>query len=497
MIKGIMNLLVFAITLFFPFQIISSSQGQEIGKVYTFTYSEIRSFMNFVVPAKYIGLLDDIRNAKIEGKSNKEISLLIKERYGLTEEDLGPICREMKIPPVLIDYTRDIMLNRKPILRLIVKGAITIPKGSPQYTDLIENLVPSFMRMMDEFKDHVQIKVQLYPGGVLGDEPDFIRKMKLGELQFAGGTLSMGEMISPALSVFDLPFLFDYEPKIYYDDLSYCQIDWILGKASATINRLLEENGFILAGLSDGGGYASILTGKVQIRKADDLKKITFFAFPQSRIAGEINKAFGFGKTIVCNLYKIPALIATGMLDSMICCWYAAILSQSTPYFKYVTDYPIRGVIGGIGIQSKEMSDGLLDMAKIGGIFVGITGKDALKMSRKILVEQNRVAKEVMRRKMRILESKAKQELLNSGTFELVKIPEAELEKIKNKILPLYNQLADKKGSYPKWFLEEILKYREEYRSLKKRGKLTDRWYKKGIYPDGYDEFAWARTRGK
>ena len=49
-------------------------------------------------------------------------------------------------------------------------------------------------------------------------------------------------------------------------------------------------------------------------------------------------------------------------------------------------------------------------------------------------------------------------------------------------------EFADKK--YPKALLEEILKYREEYRKLKAQDKLK-KWQDKGIMPDGDSKDEW------
>ena len=98
-----------------------------------------------------------------------------------------------------------------------------------------------------------------------------------------------------------------------------------------------------------------------------------------------------------------------------------------------------------------------------------------------------------MRRNLRIKEADARRQIINKGIFKLVKFPEKEVEKLKAKILPLYSKLADKRGTYPKWFLDDVLKYREEYRKYKKEGKLNSGWLKKGIFPDGYEPTAWIQ----
>jgi len=136
------------------------------------------------------------------------------------------------------------------------------------------------------------------------------------------------------------------------------------------------------------------------------------------------------------------------------------------------------------------------DMVKLGNSFgpmMGLNKPDMLKITRKLLYSFCNGVKEILRCNLRVKEGEARRRILKSGIYKIVKLPEAELNKIKNKILPLYSKLADKKGTYPKWFLDEVLKYRDEYRKFKKEGKLTKSWYKKCIYPDGFDPYKWTR----
>ncbi len=471
--------------------------ADETDRVYSISFAELKSLLNICVPHRYSKLMDTVLAAKKENKTPKEIEKILLLQFNIKKSDLLPLLKKMNVPDKMEDFCTDMMLNKNPVLELVIKGAVTAPKYSPQY-NMAKKFIKDIKKTLSTMGSNFNIRVVLYPGGVMGDEPDFIRKVRLGQLQFASGTLAMGEMVCPALSVFDLPFLFDYEPRLYYDELKYCEIDWIFGKAAPTINRLLEENGFILGGIVDVGGYINIASLNVPIRTAADLKKITFYALPYSRIAGDVNEACGFNKTIVCKIFDMPAMVATGMLNSGPCAWYTQILMQAlSSTFKYVTSFPIRGYMGGISLQSKDMYEDLLKIAGISEVFTGITKEAALNSARNILLLQYKTIKEEVRYKIRSLEAKSRKVIIEKKIYEVVEMKDEEIEKIKSRVLPLYYELADKKGKYPKWFLDEILSYREEYRKFKKEGKLTDKWYKEGIYPDGYDEYAWIKTWGE
>ena len=485
--------MTFFFTVGFLLVIAHSITAQDKTKIYKFNFGQMKSLTNFVVPQKYKAMWNDIIRAKKKGKNEQQILKMTKRKYKIGLEEYDSVIKDMGFQGKFVNYIKDIMLNRNSVMKLIFKGAVTPPKGTPQYDDAVEAVLPTMHEAIKPYMDKIRVQPVLYPGGVLGDEPDYIRKIKLGEVQWAGGTIVMGEMVAPEVSVFDLPFIFDYEPKEYYDDLSFCQIDWILDKASPQINEFLMKRGFLLVGLLDGGGYECIATSKIPVSKADDLKKLTFFMFPQARIAADINKAYGFKKTLVCKIWDIPSIAATGMLDSVVCCWYWHIIIQGTPYYKYVTDFPIRGFMAAIALAQKAFFDDIVKLCTGLGPMFGIDGREGTKMVKNLLTVINKSIKSVMRRNLRIKEAEARREILKKGIYKMVKFPEEEIEKLKAKILPLYTKLADKKGTYPRWFLDDILKYRAEYRKYKKEGKLTSKWYKKGIFPDGYEPTAWIQ----
>jgi len=475
------------------FLIASSLYAKQNTKIYSFDFHAIKPLSNLVIPDKYRTFWEDILNAKKEGKTSEEIISMTKSKHGIGEEDYKSVLKEMGITNKLTGYVKDCMLNKKPVLQMLFKAALTPPKGTAQYNDIIEAILPSIFETLKPHKDKFRFKNIIYAGGILGDEPDYIRKIKLNEIQWAGGSLALGEMVSPAISLFDLPFLFDYEPDLYYYKNSYCAIDWMLDKIAPSINQIFEKRGYILMALADGGSWECIATNDQPVTKVEDFKKYTFFMFPQSRIAGEINKAMGFKKTIVCKAWDIPSLAASGMLDSMICCWYWHIIMQATPYYKYITDYPLRGFNSGIAMIQKEMCYGLVKMGKSFGPMMGMKKSDMLKLIRKLLSSFWAGGKDVVRRNLRIKEGEARRKLLQTGIYKEIKFPEAEIKKLKKKIIPLYTSLADKKGTYPKWLLDEMLGYRAEYRKYKREGKLTKRWYDKCIYPDGYDPYKWTK----
>ena len=84
----------------------------------------------------------------------------------------------------------------------IIKLATLVPDGS---------VWDKIMRTMgSEWSQGTQGRVQLrvFPGGVAGDEPDVVRKMRIGQLQAAAVTTIGLTEIDPAFKMFAIPMFF-------------------------------------------------------------------------------------------------------------------------------------------------------------------------------------------------------------------------------------------------------------------------------------------------
>ena len=80
-------------------------------------------------------------------------------------------------------------------------------------------------RMGAEWKKETagRVSIRVYPGGIQGDEPDLIRKMRIGQLQ--GAVLSASGLgdIEPAFRIFETPMFFrtdgETRPFIFQEEL--------------------------------------------------------------------------------------------------------------------------------------------------------------------------------------------------------------------------------------------------------------------------------------
>lgn len=360
-------------------------------------------------------------------------------------------------------------------LQILFKGASVAPEGSSwlNYLDEVQVLLDKELSGL--------LKVKFYAGGVLGDEADTIRKMRMKQLHLLGVTnMGLTKMI-PELCVFELPFLFDWEPELFYTG-KRTQVDYIIEKLEPTISKYAGLHGYQLGGLLETCFDA--FGSKIKLQKADDLKKMQFWIFRGDRIRGEIAAAYGL-KTTPMELYDVAQALSTGMIDSTMVGWYVSIVLQWWPHINYVTDYPLWGYESATILFDGKMFDQIIPFLDKWGHLYGIKNGAAY-FNKAMEIFDNACTE--LRFIVRADDGRARKRMIQEG-IEEIKFPEPELQKLREKILPLYDKLAGKK--YPRELLDEILKYREEYRTLKKQNKLGNDWFEKGIMPDGDQRDEW------
>ena len=205
----------------------------------------------------------------------------------------GLIRRTLSTLPLLLM----LVLPSAPARAQVVKLATLVPEGSVWDKALRE--------MGSEWSATTQNRVTLrvYPGGVAGDEPDVVRKMRIGQLQAAAITTAGLASIDPSFNVFNVPMFFTSYPELYAT----------LAKLEPVLRARLEAKGFIL--LSWGhGGWVYFFT-KQPIQTVDGLRKTKMFIWAGDDQMFNVWKAKGFNPVPLAAT-DIMTGLQTGMIDS-------------------------------------------------------------------------------------------------------------------------------------------------------------------------------------
>ena len=211
----------------------------------------------------------------------------------------------------------------------LIKLATLAPEGS----SWMKTLTALNTEVMKKTGDQVQFRI--YPGGVLGDEKDVFRKMKIGQIQGAVLTASGLSTIDGELDVLQIPFLFQ----------NYGEVDFILKRMDPLFKKGIEESSHVLLGWSEVGFLHLMST--VPISSVADLRRAKVWSWEGSPMAKAIFDEAGV-TAIPLSVPDVLVGLQTGMVDVVYTPPSAAIALQWFTKIKYLTDIPLAYLAGGI-----------------------------------------------------------------------------------------------------------------------------------------------------
>ncbi len=189
-------------------------------------------------------------------------------------------------------------------------------------------------------KTSAAVSFKFYPGGVLGDEKDMLRKMHIGQIHGAVLTTAGLSSIFGEVDVFQIPFLFQ----------SYDEVDFVISEMNGFFREGFEKNEHVLLGWSEGGFVRLMST--TPITTLDDLKKAKVWNWADS----PMTKAIFDEANIAAIPLSIPDVLVglqTGLVDVVYAPPTGAISLQWFTRIKYMTNVNLSYLIGGVIIKKK------------------------------------------------------------------------------------------------------------------------------------------------
>jgi len=221
---------------------------------------------------------------------------------------------------------------------VVIKIGTLAPEGS-SWVKAFNALNAEVMRRSE---NRVQFKI--YPGGVLGDETDMLRKTKIGQIQGTALTSAALSSVFPEVDVLQVPFLFQ----------KYDEVDFIQTKMDSFFRKGLENNGYTMLGWSEGGFI--YLMSTLPISNTNHLKKGKVWILEDSNIAKAVFQEAGV-KGIPLSIPDVLVGLQTGLVDVVYIPPSAAISLQWFTKIKYVTDLPLLYLAGAILIKNETFKE--------------------------------------------------------------------------------------------------------------------------------------------
>jgi TRAP-type transport system periplasmic protein len=326
----------------------------------------------------------------------------------------------------------------------------TSPLSRPARADgtelRIATLAPSgstWMEVLDkaatEIKDKTAGRVALkyFEGGQQGDERDFVRKIKLGQLDGAAVTAVGLSMIDESIRVLELPMMFQ----------SVEELDYVADKLWPYFQKKFEKKGFRL---NDRGEVGWIyFMSKAKVEKIADLQGQKLWLWGDDQLVGAIFKKLGLSG-IPLGVPEVDGNLTSGKIDACYGSPLAAVALQWYSKVKFMTSMPMSFAIGATVVSADA--------------YKKLSPEDA-----KAVDDIGRAYAKKLRRAIRKSNEDSKGTMIRKGVT-IVQTPVAMVDDFTKKSTEIWNELVGK--IYSKDELKMVLDARDEYRAKHRTAAL-------------------------
>lgn len=226
-----------------------------------------------------------------------------------------------------------------------------------------------------------RVRIQYFPGGVMGNERAVMRRIRIGQLQggaFTGGSLTQ---VYADASIYSLPLLFR----------SYAEVDHVRARVDPLLMKGLEDAGFVSFGIAEGG-FARLLSS-APVTAVGDLKGQKVWVPEGDPVAYAAMEALGLSP-ITLPLTDVLTGLQTSLIDVIASPPIGAVAFQWHTRVRYMTSTPLAYTWAQM-IIDKRAFDRLKDSDR--AIVREVMGATYESLDRQNRVE-NQVAIEAMRR---------------------------------------------------------------------------------------------------
>ncbi len=220
-----------------------------------------------------------------------------------------------------------------------LKFATLMPTGT-SWSKLLDDWVSEV-----EEKSEGRLKFKMYPGGVMGDEPDVLRKIRKNQLH--GGMFTgygIGRIYSPA-RVLEVPFLFKNTDES----------DYVRARIMPELEIGFRESGFELLGWPEVGFIHFF--SKQPITSMDDIRKLKIWLWQGDPLGEAFFKAASIDPVPLSIMDVYTQLAARhGSIDTVYTSSFGAIALQWYTKLDYGSRIPFTNAIGGLIVSNRFFS---------------------------------------------------------------------------------------------------------------------------------------------
>jgi TRAP-type transport system periplasmic protein len=275
-----------------------------------------------------------------------------------------------------------------------------------------------------------RVTIKFYPGGVMGNDQQVLRKIRVGQLQ--GGAFTAGGLGEryPGLNLYGIPLLFR----------SLDEVDAVRARLDPKLAAGLEKAGFVSFGFTEGG-FANLLSNE-PIHSVDEMRRKKVWVPEGDDISFLAMETMGLSP-VVLPVTDVLAGLQTGLIEIAFSSPVAALVLQWHTKVKYITALPISYSCGIFAIEK--------------GAFEAL------------LPEDQKVVREVMTHTMGQLDREAREdnkkatEVLSKSGLQTVNVNASDVEAWRQTIAGLHPKLRGRPDIDTPLF-DELLMILADYR---------------------------------
>jgi TRAP-type C4-dicarboxylate transport system substrate-binding protein len=299
-----------------------------------------------------------------------------------------------------------------------------------------------WMKAMHAMADYVEkassgkLRVKFYTGGVMGDEPDVVRKMKLGQLDGSGVSLTGVRLTCPEFQVLEMPFLFRSR--------AFDEVEYIYEKLEQEFDRYAEKNGYKIIALGSAG-FAHICSSQQLTSVLKDLPLQKVWQWEGETVMMGISRSLGL-PTISLPLPDTLTALQTGMINAFYGTPIHALAFQWNKYINYIYKPAIFYTPSYVVVTQRSWNSIPPDIQAL------FFDEQAKKIKYETLRWIHRDDEKCL-------------EVLQKGGTKVVEIAPEEVEQIKQRTRKVMEEMSGK--HFPAELLEKVQRLLEEYRAGK------------------------------
>ena len=236
---------------------------------------------------------------------------------------------------------------------LIFTFAAQAHAGNPKYLFKVASLAPDgsvwarrfrdFTREVEE-KSNGEIGFKIYAGGVMGDDRAMYRKMRVGQLNGGGFTMTGISEVVPDFRVLGIPFLFN----------SYDEVDRVKEKLLPRFEKEFDRQGLVLMALSEVGFIYTM--SSFPITTLAELKQSKPWAPEGDPVSKVLLETVGV-TPIPLSIPDVLTSLQTGLINTAFNSFYGSIVMQWFTKISYITDIPFVYAYGAFILDKKTFSE--------------------------------------------------------------------------------------------------------------------------------------------